>query len=321
MATPDQVFTYGPSNVGSLIATTLSNFRKELADNIFTAIPLFAFLAEKKRVTEDGGATLVVPVIYSKNTGAQAYSGDDVLNTTIQDPFTAGQYTWKQYAAPVIVTGRLETIQNTGGSAVINYVKALMKHAEASLKDRMNIDIFAASVVGDKMNSLPVVIASSGTVGDINGTTNTWWQSIVTASGSFAARGLSDLRGIYTQITQRNPQGNPDFINSDRTAWEAYESTLVPQMRFQDTKMGDLGFENLKYHGATWVHDANCTSGNIFVIHSPSLNLVTHSKRNFVMSDMVKPINQDVRGGQLFWAGELVTDNRRKLGKMTGVTA
>jgi len=39
------------------------------------------------------------------------------------------------------------------------------------------------------------------------------------------------------------------------------------------------------------------------------------------MSEMVKPINQDVRGGQLFWAGELVTDNRRKLGKMTSVTA
>lgn len=79
----DQIFTYGPSNVGSLIATTLSNYGRELSDNVHKAIPLFAWLSVKKKITEDGGATIVRPVVYSSNSTAAFYASDDVLDTTI----------------------------------------------------------------------------------------------------------------------------------------------------------------------------------------------------------------------------------------------
>ena len=59
MATPDVVFTMGPANVTSLIATTLSTYGKSLGDNVHKAIPALAWLAIKKRVTEEGGATIV----------------------------------------------------------------------------------------------------------------------------------------------------------------------------------------------------------------------------------------------------------------------
>lgn len=81
----DQIFTYGPANVGSLIATTLSNYGRELSDNVHKAIPLFAWLSVKKKITEDGGATIVRPVVYSSNSTAAFYASDDVLDTTIQD--------------------------------------------------------------------------------------------------------------------------------------------------------------------------------------------------------------------------------------------
>src|SRR5258708_5664601 len=106
----DTVFSYGPSNVTSLLATTLPAHSRQMADNIFTAVPLLAFLALKNRITEDGGSTLVRPVMYSKNSTAKSYAADDVLDTTIQDPFTAAQWQWRQYAASVSVTGRLERI-------------------------------------------------------------------------------------------------------------------------------------------------------------------------------------------------------------------
>jgi hypothetical protein len=41
----------------------------------------------------------------------------------------------------------------------------------------------------------------------------------------------------------------------------------------------------------------------------------------FSLSEWVKPSNQDLMVAQLFWAGELTTKNRRKLGKLTSVTA
>jgi hypothetical protein len=308
------------TSVGSLVATTLANYRKEMADNIFTAIPVLAYMLSKGRMTEDGGATIVVPVMYAKSSTAKAYQGEDILDTTIQDPFLPAQYQWRFYASPISVMGTVAEVKNQGQSAVINYVKALIQHGEFSIKDRINQDLYATGVTGS-INSLVALIDNTSTIGEINSTTQSWWQSVVTSSGSFAARGLSDLRSTYVSISQRNPQGVPDLIASDGTAYQAYEGTLVPQVRFSDAKMGDLGFENLKYHSAVWVNDANATSGVIYVIHSPSVQLVTHSARNFKIGEFIESIQQDVKVAKLLWAGELVTNNRRKLGKLTSVTA
>lgn len=317
----DTVFTYGPGNITSLLATTLPAHSKQMADNVFTAIPLFALLHEKNRITESGGSTLVRPVMYSKNSTATSYASDDVLDTTIQDPFTAAQFQWRQYAASISIAGRLESIQNTGKQEVIDTTMALMQHAELSIKDKLDLDLFKSSQAGTAITPLPAVISNSGTVGDINGSTNTWWQSVNVASGSFAARGLSDLRSAFNQVVLKNPVGPVDGLLSDRTSFEAYESTIVPALRLTDTNMADLGFENFKYKGATWMFDLNATAGTIYGLSTKTLELVVHSNRRFVLSDWVKPAAQDLKVAQIFWAGELTTNNRRKNFYLSGVTA
>jgi hypothetical protein len=85
--------------------------------------------------------------------------------------------------------------------------------------------------------------------------------------------------------------------------------------------MGDLGFSNLKYKEAVWTWDPNCNSGYVYLLNSKALELVQHQNRLFTMSEWVKPANQDLKVAQVFWAGELTTNNRRKLAVLTGVTA
>jgi hypothetical protein len=320
MAVSDTVFTYGPANVTSLIATTLSTYGKSLADNIHKAIPALAWLTIKKRVTEEGGASIVRSVVYGMNSTAGFYASDDVLDTTIQDNFTAAQYQWRQAAASIAVTGRIE-LQNAGKAQVIDYAKAQIDNALASLKEVIDQKLYATTQVGSNITPLPALILGSGTVGDINGTTNTWWQSAVTASGSFAARGLSDLRNVWDTVSVKMPAGGPDLILSDQTAYEAYEATLTPTVRYTDVNMGDLGFSNLKYKEAVWTWDPNGTSGYVFLLNSKAIELVQHQNRLFTISEWVKPANQDLKVAQVFWAGELTTNNRRKLGLLTGVTA
>lgn len=320
MAVADTVFTYGPSNVTSLIATTLSTYGKQLSDNIHKAIPALAWLAIKKRVTEEGGASVIRSVVYGSNTTAGFYASDDVLDTTIQDNFTAAQWQWKQAAASIVVTGRIE-LQNAGKAQVIDYADAQIKNALASIKEVIDQKLYASSQVGSNITPLTDIVKASGTVGDISGTTNSWWQSQVTASGSFAARGLSDLRTTWDNVSVRLPAGGPDLILSDQTSYEAYEATLTPTIRYSDVSMGDLGFSNLKYKEAVWTWDPNGTSGYIYLLNSKALELVQHSNRLFTMSEWVKPANQDLKVAQIFWAGELTTNNRRKLGLLTGVTA
>ena len=118
------------------------------------------------------------------------------------------------------------------------------------------------------------------------------------------------------------PAGGPDLILSDQTSYEAYEATLTPTVRYTDVNMGDLGFSNLKYKEAVWTWDPNATSGPGSTFSTQKrLNWCKHEKRLFTISEWVKPANQDLKVAQVFWAGELTTNNRRKLALLTGVTA
>ncbi|HEX9504270.1 MAG TPA: phage major capsid protein [Patescibacteria group bacterium] len=303
-----------------MIATTLSTYGKQLADNVHKAIPLLAWLTIKKRVTEEGGASIIRPVVFASNSTAAFYSSDDVLDTTIQDNFTAAQWQWRQAAASIVVTGRIE-LQNAGRAQVIDYAKAQIDNALASLKETIDIKLFATAQAGSNITPLNAIISNTGTIGDINGGTNAFWQSTQTASGSFAQRGMSDLRTAWDNVAVRMPAGGPDLILSDQTGYEAYEATLTPTVRYTDVSMGDLGFVNLKYKEAVWTWDPNATAGYVYGLNSKALELVQHTNRLFTISEWVKPANQDLKVAQVFWAGECTTNNRRKLFLLTGVTA
>lgn len=317
----DTLFTWGPSNVDTLVATTLSNIREELTEQVFNSNPTFAFLNSKGRAIKQGGASIIEPVMYGKNTTAAAYDGDDVIDTTLQGGITAAQFHWRQYATTVGVTGREAEIQNAGKEQIINIVTAKVQQAAMSLEDRLAIDLFAASQASKKIQTLVTLIDATSTIGDINSTTNSWWQGIVTSGGSFAAQGMSDLRSTWNTMVQRSPRGMPDFIVSDNTTHERYEATILPHLRIQDKEMADLGFGNLKFKGATWAFDTNATSGVIYMLNSNLMSLVVHSRRNFTQGNWVEPVDQDVRSKKILWAGQITTRARRKLAKITGVTA
>lgn len=317
----DTLFTYGPSNATKLLATTISSYSKTMTDNIYNSQPLLALLYMKHRVTTDGGASIIRPVMYAKNSTASFYESDDIIDTTIQDNFTAAQFQWRQAAASVSIPGRIDR-QNAGSSEMVNYVNAEIQAAELSIKDKIGEKLWAASQLGKNITPLPAIVSTSGSVGDISGTTSSWWQSkVATSVGSFAANGLSQLRTVWNALSVRNPIGGPDALISDQTSFEAYEATLVPAVRFSDAKMGDLGFLNYTYKGSPWTFDPNATSGAIYMLHSPSLELIVNEGTSFVLSEWVKPAAQDLKVAQVLWMGELGTRNRRKLGSLTGVTA
>ena len=322
MAVPGATFTYGPSNVDALLSTTLSAVRKKFADNIFTKIPLLMWLKSKAKLSEDGGASLVVPLMYGKNSTAKAYSGYGVIDTTPQEGLTAAQYLWCQYATSVTISGLEERIQNVGDSAIIKILESKIKQAEMSLRDKLDIDMWASATTGTNVLALPTIVDTTTSIANVSKSSNSWWQAQVTASGSFAARGLADMRGLYNNITNQSLSGGaPDFICADQTAYQFYEAALQPQQRFSDDKMAGAGFENLRYKGATMTYDPNTPAGSMFFLSSDALKLVTSKGTNFITTPFIKPENQDAKVAQILWAGQLASDNNRRLGKLTGITA
>jgi hypothetical protein len=318
----DTLHSWGPANVDTLLTTTMEKRRKSkgIHDNIFNEMVVLSHLYDKKKVTEDGGATLLVPIMYEANNTAQFFDGYEQLDTTPQEGHTTGQYQWKQAAVSVSVSDKEENVQNQGPSAVFRIVDAKSKQAELSLRDLINAGFFTASPASKAVGSLVTTIDATSNIGEINSTTYSWWQSTVTTGGSFAAQGLADMRDTWNTVSQKTPGGGPDLIVTTATVYGYYEGTLQPQQRYSG-KVGDGSFENLLFKSAPVTHDADCTSGVMYFLDSRALEYVVKSGRDFVMTPFVKPSNQIAKVAQFMVVGELVTSNRRKLSKITSITA
>ena len=314
----------------ALLTTTLANYRKQLVDNIFDDYPFLSYINGKlgkamrgssiKR-TVDGGESIVEHLLYETNSTVKSYAGAESLDTTLQEGMTIARYNWKQYAVSVGITG-LEKRNNQGEAAMINLLSSKAKQAEMSLRDRMSVDAFADGTGNGSKNltGLAALVSSTITVGGISPTTYTWWVPTVTSSaGSFAATGVDKMRTMFNTITFGNDK--PDFIITTQSVYEFYEKALQPQERFASNTVADAGFMNLTFKGVPIVFDRDCTSGYMYFLNSKYLSFVVHKDADFTTGPFVTPENQDVSTAMILFQGNLTTNNRRKLGVITGITA
>ncbi len=317
--------SYGPGNVDELLTTSLVNMIPGIRDNIFKSNPVFKWLYEGKgggKMRKKGGAALSHAEMYARNTTAMAYQRYDTLDTTPQDGLTRDQWLWAQYAATVTIDGFTERVANAGDSKLEDILEAKKMQAEESLSLLLEQDLFAAVPGSKSIQSLATIVATSGTVGGINGTANTWWQACAaTSSGSFAAQGRSDLTNAWNLVSVQNPIGGPEMLVSDQNTFQYYESSLVSQERFMNNKLVDIGIENLEFKRTPWTWSPQATSGAIYLVHSKGLEFIVNSDTDMLVTPFVTPTNQDARTAKILLACSLTSGNRRKLAKLTGITA
>jgi hypothetical protein len=67
--------------------------------------------------------------------------------------------------------------------------------------------------------------------------------------------------------------------------------------------------------------DTAATSGVMYFLNSNHLQLFVNSGNNMRMTEWVKPANQTSKVAQIIMCGQLATNNRRRLGKLTSITA
>ena len=95
-------------------------------------------------------------------------------------------------------------------------------------------------------------------------------------------------------------------------------------MRYQPSGTGsaDAGIGKLLFKGTEIAWDDYCTSGELHLVNSSHIMLFLHSDANFKMTEegFQRPINQDALVTQILFQGNLATNNRRKSGKLAGIT-
>lgn len=333
--------THTPSTWNELLASTMHNVRSKMTDNIFRTRPLLEHLLSNGRVRiEDGGISIVEPLLYVEG-NADTYGEWDKITVTPVNTVTAAQFPWKQFYATIAISG-LEEAQNSGRSARINLLDAKVKQAEQTLRaklSRMLYGTYSSATPANDFYALGTVIDSTTPVGGIDPATEPWWASYEAAVGAVDAAGLETALRTAVMTTSDNGGDAIDAIFVAPDVYAFYESTLTPQVRYTDTNKANLGFRNLLFENAPLMWDSDCPAGTAYGINSDYVSLVLHRDRNFAQSPFTDNLTGsvstvagaagvglasatalDARVAFITTYGNLTTNNRRRLFKLTGIS-
>lgn len=311
--------------LSEIITTTLRNRSGKLADNVSDNNALLKRLKEKGKIKPaSGGRTIVQELDYQENATYLRYSGYETLNISPQDIATAAEFSWKQMAIAVTISG-LEQLQNSGKEQVIDLLEARITNAERSFMNNMAADVYSDGTAagGKQIGGLQLLIAdtpTSGTVGGIDRATWSWWRNVsydATTDGGAAATAAniqSYMNRVYMQLVRGTD--HPDLIVADNNYFRLYWESLQAIQRITSDNQASAGFMSLKYMGSDVVFDGgyggNAPTNHMYFINSNHLFLRPHRDRNFVALDPEGgrfSVNQDALVKLWAWCGNMTASN------------
>ena len=316
----------GNVNFDNLLTTTLESRTGKLADNVTDNNALLSRLKERGNIRPISGGTKIVEELEYGESDTYWYSGYDTLTFNNPQLFTAAEYELKLLAAPIGCSGE-ELLKNSGRERVIDLMEAKIKNAEKSLANQMSVGIYSDGTgnSGKQLTGLQALVAddpTTGTVGGINRATsgNEFWrnQTSTAQSALTSATIYEAMNGVFLACSRGSDK--PDLIVADDSMFKTYEASLVPQQRFTNAKLGEAGFENLKFKGADVIYDGGiggqCPSKHMYFLNTEYLKLRPHRERNFkLIGDRERvAINQDAIYRIIGWAGNLTMSNAQLQG-------
>jgi len=312
-----------PANMDDWLTSTARIIMDEgkAQDNIYNYMGLLATYKMKGvAIEKSAGAGVTHQLRYKKTLGGKWYSGAELLATSGGQQFTEAFFGWRKVAVPIEYTGNEKRGNRDSKTRTLDLLGGRMEGAIETAKDLVStvLSQAAARVASNQPESVDSLIGTTNTVGGISGTTYTWWQATVTASGAFNTQGVNDIMTCYLTVQQGND--GVDLLYSDKTQYQKYWAYLQPAMRYVDTKTMDAVFENLKFMGATWLADSYGLSGTVFGLKTRHIRFVAMKDANFDLNEEVRPANQDAWIRQLLCQCAHTTKIRRRHFKVTGLT-
>jgi len=319
-------------SVTDIVATTIQNRSKQIADNVTKNNALSAKLQQRGNIrTFSGGNTIMEELSFAENANAGWYSGYDLLPVAAQDVISAAEFAIKQLACPIVMSG-LEQLQNAGKEQMIDLLEARINVAESTMANLMAGGIYADGTGsgGKELTGLNAAVPTNpatGTYGGIDRATWTFWRPKLVNRASLAVPGpftpaniAEGMNKLWAQLVRGSDR--PDLIVVDSVMWGIFMASLQAQQRFTQAETGKLGFPSLKYMDADIVLDGGiggfCPAGTMFFLNTKYISLRPHSARNMVTLSPNRryAINQDAEVQILGWAGNLTTRGEQFQGRL-----
>lgn len=273
------------STISQILSTTLSNYRTELTDLIFTGTKLGKILMAKPgfKMMEQGGATIRIPIEYALNTNVKAMGEFDQYTTIPQDTFTCAEFNWLSDAGTVVITNK-ERVQNSGKYAVIKLAEAKVMNLKKSAQREINRQMFIGAS-GNEFAGLTSIVKTTGTYGGIPRSGNTWWQGNVDSTVELLT--ISDMRDLFN-VCSKNVTA-PDVIATTRTLYAKYEDLAQSFQQIVQSTKGDVGFDHLQYKGVPLFYDDHCPDTDLFMLNSEYLHLYVHPDWEWTTGETIRP--------------------------------
>jgi hypothetical protein len=349
----------------ALLTTTLDAYvgGGTMFDQIFKDSAFLAALRQKDAVQmQNGGERIRAPLMYGDNSTVKSYSGYDLLDTTPQDGMTTAFYEWREIGGTISIS-RKEERQNSGEAAIIGLLQSKIKQAEMTMRETLNSQLLAGTVSSSTfvpgndakdLNPLFYFLrkdntanpSTGGNVGNISASSNSWWRhhtavadSGSTDTGNDFALNVSTYKGLVVALRRlynhcsRGSGGSPNLGVADQVSFETYENALDDKVRYTDTKLGDMGFENIKLRGATIIWDevvpgldtgdaadGGIASGNVALLNTNFYKLIIDSQTDVVTTPFVEPENQTAKTAKILFMGNAAVSNLRKHGVLYAIS-
>lgn len=143
---------------------------------------------------------------------------------------------------------------------------------------------------------------------------------VAPATQTDTALTIADMAHVYNLASRGSDA--PDFAIGGQRVFEKYESLLTPQLRFEDSKTADGGFQNLLFKTCPIMFDVNMVDytvnsqacNDLLFLNSKYIKLVGHKSKWFSNTPFKVAPNQDARYAQILCYGNLTISNRMRHG-------
>lgn len=304
-------------------AFTLRKLRKTIIDQRFKSATMLGIFKGKDRlVLEDGGSIISQPILAQINQTAMSYAGADVLAASAQEEFTTYELAWKQITAAVTITG-IDAARNSGTAAQLSLIKNKQESALLALFNLLAGFVFADGTGNGGKDWDGFLGAINNAAGfqvylGVDRVANPWWQAQVVNPGSATALSIGNMLTLWYAC--KTDEEVIDVISTTKGGMQQYESLLVPGERYVDDTIGNIGFDNIAFHGAAVVEDSHNPSGSMYFWNLDHCRLVIHRDQNFKFTGFEEPLSQDVMVGRWKAYGNMECRKPSSCGVLQNIT-
>jgi hypothetical protein len=313
-----------------ILSLALEDRSSGYQDLVSNSKALFAVLQRKGLWVTFSGPTIRERLLYTKTGSTVWYNGFDFLNPVPAELFNDAEYRPKMCAVAVTLSNE-EILLNEGTNQLMDVMEAHITAAENELEDEVDLSLhgngtrFGGKELGGLQLAVPTVV-NSGTYAGIDRGANAIWRTSAFDANSFATDigtqvNATTVRPMLNRImTQRSRNKQAaDLLLMSPEHYAAYDAATVAIQRINDeTGLGKLGFQTLKYFGAGRQAEivqeggigSNMPANTTYGLDTSNLRVRYHPERNFdKIGRSMMPINQDAVVSYIGFMGELTMVN------------